>query len=104
MLNRNLLGLITAIQAVVATSQSHFALDGDDSPWTTFPHPITRVAVIGAGPAGLQAAANLLSLTNFTVRLFERAPSPGGTCSIPKLLLRGSLIRGRCRLFCFSIN
>ncbi|KAJ7028984.1 FAD/NAD-P-binding domain-containing protein [Mycena alexandri] len=47
------------------------------SPWTTFPHPITRVAVIGAGPAGLQAAAHLLE-ANLTVRLFERAPSPGG--------------------------
>ncbi|KAJ7676510.1 FAD/NAD-P-binding domain-containing protein [Mycena polygramma] len=48
-----------------------------DSPWTTFPRPIARVAVIGAGPAGLQAAAHLLD-ANLTVRLFERAPSPGG--------------------------
>ncbi|KAJ7150516.1 hypothetical protein C8R43DRAFT_1127994 [Mycena crocata] len=39
--------------------------------------PITRVAVIGAGPSGLQAAAHLLA-SNLTVRLFEHAPSPGG--------------------------
>ncbi|KAJ7060675.1 FAD/NAD-P-binding domain-containing protein [Mycena amicta] len=49
-----------------------------DSPWTQFSHPIRRVAVIGAGPAGLQAAAALLEQTNITVRLFDRAPSPGG--------------------------
>ncbi|KAJ7166513.1 FAD/NAD-P-binding domain-containing protein [Mycena crocata] len=44
---------------------------------TVFHHPIQRVAVIGAGPAGLQAAAKLVS-HNFTVRLFDRAPAPGG--------------------------
>ncbi|KAF8204437.1 hypothetical protein K438DRAFT_1819857 [Mycena galopus ATCC 62051] len=44
---------------------------------TTFHHPIRRVAVVGAGPAGLQAAANLIE-HNFVVRLFERAPHPGG--------------------------
>jgi cation diffusion facilitator CzcD-associated flavoprotein CzcO len=32
---------------------------------------------VGAGPAGLQAAAKLIE-HNFTVRLFERAPHPGG--------------------------
>ncbi|KAJ7060654.1 FAD/NAD-P-binding domain-containing protein [Mycena amicta] len=48
------------------------------SPWTQFSHPIRRVAVIGAGPAGLQAAAALLEQTNITVQLFDRAPSPGG--------------------------
>ncbi|KAJ7821481.1 FAD/NAD-P-binding domain-containing protein [Mycena olivaceomarginata] len=42
-----------------------------------FDHPIRRVAVVGAGPAGLQAAAKLIE-HNFTVRLFERAPHPGG--------------------------
>ncbi|KAJ7350690.1 FAD/NAD-P-binding domain-containing protein [Mycena albidolilacea] len=52
--------------------------DATDPPqWTTFPHPIRRVAVIGAGPTGLQTAAELLE-ANLTVRLFERAPSPGG--------------------------
>ncbi|KAI3613671.1 dimethylaniline monooxygenase [Moniliophthora roreri] len=47
------------------------------SPWTVFESPIKRVAVIGAGPAGLQAAATLMA-HNFTVRLFDRAPGPGG--------------------------
>ncbi|KAJ7060795.1 FAD/NAD(P)-binding domain-containing protein [Mycena amicta] len=43
------------------------------------PHPIRSVAVIGAGPAGLQAASALLShATNLSVRLFDRAPAPGG--------------------------
>ncbi|KAJ6565533.1 FAD/NAD-P-binding domain-containing protein [Mycena vulgaris] len=55
----------------------HPSEDTGDSQWTTFPRPITRVAVIGAGPAGLQAAAHLIK-ANFTVCLFERAPSPGG--------------------------
>ncbi|KAJ7823080.1 FAD/NAD(P)-binding domain-containing protein [Mycena olivaceomarginata] len=52
--------------------------DSDDIPeWTTFPRPINRVAVVGAGPSGLQAATHLLD-ANLTVRLFEKAPSPGG--------------------------
>ncbi|KAJ7882157.1 FAD/NAD-P-binding domain-containing protein [Mycena leptocephala] len=46
-------------------------------PCTTFHHPIRRVAVVGAGPAGLQAAAKLIE-HNFTVRLFERALHPSG--------------------------
>ncbi|KAI0341061.1 FAD/NAD-P-binding domain-containing protein [Trametopsis cervina] len=49
----------------------------DGSRWTVFPHKIKRVAVVGAGPAGLQAAAALID-RNFTVRLFDRAPGPGG--------------------------
>ncbi|KAJ7589862.1 FAD/NAD-P-binding domain-containing protein [Mycena floridula] len=48
-----------------------------DSKYTVFNHTIKRVAVIGAGPAGLQAAAELIK-HNFSVRLFERAPGPGG--------------------------
>ncbi|KAJ7859898.1 FAD/NAD-P-binding domain-containing protein [Mycena leptocephala] len=51
-------------------------------PCTTFHHPIRRVAVVGAGPAGLQAAAKLLE-HNFTVRLFERAKNPGQTAGGP---------------------
>lgn len=42
-----------------------------------FQHPIKRVAVIGAGPSGLQHAATLLE-HGFEVRMFERAPMPGG--------------------------
>lgn len=41
-----------------------------------FNHPIKRVAVIGAGPSGLQVAAELVE-HGFEVRLFERTPRPG---------------------------
>lgn len=43
-----------------------------------FSNKVERVAVIGAGPNGLLHAATLLS-NGFQVRLFERAPRPGGT-------------------------
>lgn len=42
-----------------------------------FERKIERVAVIGAGPSGLQRAATLIE-HGFQVRLFERAPRPGG--------------------------
>ena len=45
--------------------------------YTCFAHEILRVAVIGAGPAGLQAAATLIDHGK-EVRLFERKPTPGG--------------------------
>ena len=44
-----------------------------------FEQPIKRVAVIGAGPAGLQAAPTLKEHNFTTVRLFERQEKPGGT-------------------------
>ncbi|KAJ7128044.1 FAD/NAD-P-binding domain-containing protein [Mycena filopes] len=71
--------LLLASAVFVFGHQAIFSsTDNEDSPWTTFQRPIARVAVIGAGPSGLQAAAKLLA-TNLTVRLFERAPEPGGT-------------------------
>lgn len=39
---------------------------------------VTRVAVIGAGANGLLHTSTLLE-EGFEVRLFERAPKPGGT-------------------------
>ncbi|KAJ7839026.1 FAD/NAD-P-binding domain-containing protein [Mycena olivaceomarginata] len=64
--------------AAAAAQQAPFSSHSNsESQWTEFHHPIKRVAVIGAGPAGLQAAAKLVE-HNFTVRLFERAPGPGG--------------------------
>ncbi|KAJ7609441.1 FAD/NAD-P-binding domain-containing protein [Roridomyces roridus] len=65
------LAVLALISTAIATAQQL------SSQWTTFPLPIRRVAVIGAGPSGLQAAANLMA-ANLSVRLFERAPSPGG--------------------------
>ncbi|KAJ7474908.1 FAD/NAD-P-binding domain-containing protein [Mycena latifolia] len=69
---RNIVLFATAALSVLAREAVF-----DSHPWTTFPHPIHRVAVIGAGPRGLQAAAHLMA-ANLTVRLFERAPAPGG--------------------------
>jgi NADPH-dependent glutamate synthase beta subunit-like oxidoreductase len=62
---------------ISVSTQSEDAFETPKPLWTVFHHPIRRVAVIGAGPAGLQAAAKLIE-HNFTVRLFERAPHPGG--------------------------
>ncbi|KAF7368661.1 Dimethylaniline monooxygenase [Mycena venus] len=75
----NVLAILLAAATLPALSQQTVftSWEDDSSRWTTFPHPITRVAVIGAGPSGLQAAANLLT-ANLSVRLFERAPAPGG--------------------------
>ncbi|KAJ7429748.1 FAD/NAD-P-binding domain-containing protein [Mycena latifolia] len=75
-LNRIVL-FATAATLVIGQQIVFDSSQDPDSPWTTFPHPISRVAVIGAGPAGLQAAAHLIA-ANLTVRLFERAPAPGG--------------------------
>ncbi|KAJ6526811.1 hypothetical protein B0H19DRAFT_1275646 [Mycena capillaripes] len=75
--NANAILLATAILPVLARQTVFNVWEDESSQWTTFPHPITRVAVIGAGPSGLQAAANLLA-ANLNVRLFEQAPSPGG--------------------------
>ncbi|KAJ7722981.1 FAD/NAD-P-binding domain-containing protein [Mycena metata] len=54
-----------------------FGLAESKQSGTIFHHPIQHIAVVGAGPAGLQAAAKVIE-HNFTVRLFERAPHPGG--------------------------
>ncbi|KAJ7673996.1 FAD/NAD-P-binding domain-containing protein [Mycena polygramma] len=69
--------LTAAILPALGQQTTFKSWDDSSSQWTTFPQAITRVAVIGAGPSGLQAAAHLLG-ANLTVRLFERAPSPGG--------------------------
>lgn len=49
----------------------------DKSDYYQFPKPIRRVAVIGAGASGLQAAAALLE-EGLEVRLFERQNQPSG--------------------------
>lgn len=62
---------------ISVSTQSQDVFETPKPLWPTFDHPIRRVAVVGAGPAGLQAAAKLIE-HKFTVRLFERAPHPGG--------------------------
>ncbi|VDC00852.1 unnamed protein product [Peniophora sp. CBMAI 1063] len=62
----------------LASASEQVVLDSDsNSPWTTFPRAIKRVAVIGAGPSGLQVAAELQA-HKFNVTIFDRAPGPGG--------------------------
>ncbi|KAJ7615052.1 FAD/NAD-P-binding domain-containing protein [Mycena polygramma] len=75
MATRHFVLFLSALSVAAAAQQTPFSTA--NSQWTRFHHPIKRIAVIGAGPAGLQAAAKLVE-HNFTVRLFERAPSPGG--------------------------
>ncbi|KAJ7442530.1 FAD/NAD-P-binding domain-containing protein [Mycena galericulata] len=69
--------LATALSATADWQQIPLSSETSSRHEHVFHHPIKRVAVIGAGPAGLQAAAKLIE-HNFTVRLFDRAPSPGG--------------------------
>jgi len=59
-----------------------------------FTGPKPRVAVIGAGPAGL-AAAHDLALLNYQVTIFEAAAEPGGMMrfGIPEYRLPRTLLR-----------
>jgi hypothetical protein len=68
--------ILAATIATTARADPQTVL-GSSGQFTTFQHPIRRVAVVGAGPSGLQAVVHLIA-HNFTVRLFERAPDPGG--------------------------
>ncbi|KAJ3794209.1 FAD/NAD-P-binding domain-containing protein [Lentinula aff. detonsa] len=82
-----LLATVHTTSAIADESQNVFNIndlgggqsinDESSGKWYKFNSTIKRVAVIGAGPAGLQAAATFTQ-HNFTVRLFERAPGPGG--------------------------
>ncbi len=67
---------------------------------TVSPHRNGRkVAVIGAGPAGL-AAANQLNRKGYTVTVFDKAEAPGGLLryGIPNFKLEKSLIDRRMQL------
>lgn len=62
---------------VQGQTQSPLKSHGDRADYYQLPHTIKRVAVIGAGPAGLPQTAALLD-AGFQVRMFERAQRPGG--------------------------
>lgn len=68
---------VHAEQVHLSSSTGHAHHSDENSSWFQLPHKIERVAVIGAGPNGLQSAATLVA-DGFQVRLFERAPQPGG--------------------------
>ncbi|MCL5961591.1 MAG: FAD-dependent oxidoreductase [Chloroflexi bacterium] len=53
------------------------ALEDPPTPWPQEPPTGRRVAVIGAGPAGL-SAAYYLALRGHSVKVFEALPKPGG--------------------------
>lgn len=57
-------------------------------------HDAARIAVVGAGPAGL-SAAHYLSLLGHRVTLFEREAIPGGmlVCAIPSYRLPREVLR-----------
>ncbi|KAF8323173.1 FAD/NAD(P)-binding domain-containing protein [Clavulina sp. PMI_390] len=66
--------LAVATQLPLRSQAFHHAAESEFFEFTT---PIKRVAVIGAGPSGLIHASTLIE-EGFEVRLFERAPNPGG--------------------------
>ncbi|KAJ7490578.1 FAD/NAD-P-binding domain-containing protein [Mycena latifolia] len=77
MLLKVFLVLLSFVFSVFTRTQYQGVFETPKPLGTTFHHPIRRVAVVGAGPSGLQAAAKLIE-HSFTVRLYERAPHPGG--------------------------
>ncbi|KAF8589248.1 FAD/NAD(P)-binding domain-containing protein [Ramaria rubella] len=72
---------LSTIEHPLKTPKAEFRSDpylfSTSSEHYVFPSPINKVAVIGAGPGGLQYAAVLLK-HGFQVRLFERDTVPGG--------------------------
>lgn len=81
------LGLVWTVSVSAAAKnplapsfEAHFGQEdghGNDSPYYELNTKIERVAVIGAGPSGLLHASALIE-NGFEVRLFDRAPNPGG--------------------------
>ncbi|KAF8309292.1 FAD/NAD(P)-binding domain-containing protein [Clavulina sp. PMI_390] len=65
---------------VASASQQPLRFENDrdsEELYYQLPNEIRRVAVIGAGPVGLQFTSTLIK-HGFEVRMFERAPNPGG--------------------------
>lgn len=70
------LALVALTASLSAASQLPFGKSDQDG-YFRFSHEIKRVAVVGAGPSGLQVAAALLE-NGMQVRLFERKDRCGG--------------------------
>ena len=77
---RALLVCSLSVVAFVSGSQQHLSFENyqdSEDLYYRLPSEIRRVAVIGAGPSGLQFTSTLIK-HGFEVRMFERAPNPGG--------------------------
>lgn len=68
---------LATVSASAQVPLSESLRDDSEDQYHHFDPPVRRVAVIGAGPAGLQYAS-VLRDEGFNVRLFDRAPGPGG--------------------------
>lgn len=78
MINAVFLSLLAASPVLSAAIQSQSVFEHpEEGPYFDFGRKLERVAVIGAGAAGLVSTA-ILQDHNLTVRTFERAPKPGG--------------------------
>jgi glutamate synthase (NADPH/NADH) small chain len=86
--------------------------EGYIQPHTRIERNGKRVAVIGAGPAGL-AAANALNLMGYTVTVFEKNEAAGGLLryGIPNFKLNKAIIDRRIKLleqegieFCYGVE
>ncbi|WWC71199.1 uncharacterized protein I206_105152 [Kwoniella pini CBS 10737] len=79
MMTTLVVGMTAQVAATPFGKQSPFLQSESTSEkqWHSFQQEIKKVAVIGAGPSGLQSAAALIK-EGFEVRLIERSDAPGG--------------------------
>lgn len=75
--NRKDIDTPIAIAALKSFVGDHMRISGEDSPPEIEKERAERVAIIGAGPAGLTAAYRL-ALKGFKVKIFEATDKPGG--------------------------
>jgi len=83
---------IRALKRFITDRVSPSAYTAETTPWTNGEPP--RVAIVGAGPAGL-TAAHYLSLKGIRVSVFESEAEPGGMlyCAIPSYRLPREVIK-----------
>jgi len=83
-------------QPVAIRDLKRYLFDQDGQPWLPSPPPQRnqKVAIVGAGPAGLTAAF-YLRLYGFQVRLYDRESAPGGLLrwAIPEFRLPGEVLQ-----------